>query len=247
MVDDPSLHGRKAGGKHPFFYDTTTGRWLRRVAAGPGPATGFAHALVYIPTQRKTLLYQRGGTFWIYDNQNPSWTQITPKGNRPATPDGKPSNEGTLCYDSKRDRLYLFNRDQSSVPWAYDCKTNTFADLKAKNQFYPASNTYEQGRLMLGSTSSNVHYDAVADVVVMRARIKKGSGGPRNIAGTSLGLAIYDPTKNEWLKDFIRVPADLELNGAWNSFYSAELNVHVFHIAGDGRTNGRVLLYRHER
>jgi hypothetical protein len=100
---------------------------------------------------------------------------------------------------------------------------------------------------MLSSTSSNVHYDTVADVVVMRARIKKGSGDPRNISGTSLGLAVYDAVKNEWAKDFVPLPAGLELSGAWNSFYSPELNVHIFHIAGDGRTNGRILLYRHKR
>lgn len=247
MVKDASLHGRKAGGAHPFFYATTTGRWFRRTADGKGPVTGFAHAFVYIPTQKKTLLYQRGNGFWVYDNENPSWTYLTAKGERPATVDGKPSNEGTLCYDSKRDRLYVFNRDQLSVPWAYDCKTNTFTDLKARNQFYPASNSYEQGKRMLSSTSSNVHYDTVADVVVMRARIKKGSGDPRNIDGTSLGLAIYDPVKNEWHKDLVPLPTDIELGGSWNSFYSPELNVHVFHIAGDGRTNGRVVLYRHAR
>ena len=44
----------------------------------------------------------------------------------------------------------------------------------------------------------------------------------------------------------VPLPADLEISGAWNSFYSPELNVHVFHIAGDGRTNGRILLYRHK-
>lgn len=246
MVKDAGLHGRKEGGRHPFSYDTTTGRWFRRKADGRGPVTGFAQALVYIPTQKKTLLYQRGSGFWVYDNKNPSWTYLTANGGRPTTADGVSSREGTLCYDSKRDRLYIFNGNQTSVPWAYECKTNTLTDLKAGNQFYPASNSYEQGKLMLSSTSSNVHYDTVADVVVMRARIKKGSGDPRNISGTPLGLAIYDPVKNEWAKDFVPLPADFELNGAWNSFYSPELNVHVFHIAGDGRTNGRVLLYHHK-
>jgi hypothetical protein len=246
MVKDTALHSRKAGGMHPFFYDTTSGRWFRRKADGKGPVTGFADAFVYIPTQKKTFLYQRGSHFWVYDNEKPSWSFLTGKGSPPSTAEGKPAREGTLCHDSKRDRLYIFNGNQISVPWAYDCKTNTFTDLKAKNQFYPASNSYEQGKLTLGSTSSNVHYDTVADVIVMRARIKKGSGDPRNLGGTSLGLAIYDPVKNEWSKDFVPLPADFNLSGAWNSFYSPQLNVHVFHIAGDGRTNGRILVYRHK-
>jgi hypothetical protein len=246
MVRDTARHSRKQGGMHPFFYDTTTGRWFRRKVEGKGPVTGLARALVYIPTQKKTLFYQRGDGFWVYNHAHPSWTYLAAK-NRPTTVHGKPSHEGTLCYDSKRDRLYIFNRDALSVPWAYDCKSNTFTDLKAPHQFYPASNSYEQGKLMLGSTSSNAHYDSVADVVVLRVRIKKGSGDPRNIAGTPLGLAIYDPVKNEWAKDFVPLPADRDVRGAWNSFYSPELNVHVFHISGDGRTNGRVLLYRHKR
>jgi hypothetical protein len=245
LVKDVSLHGRKEGGRHPFFYDTATGRWFRRKVAGKGPVTGFAHALVYIPTHKKTYLYQRGGGFWVYDNQKPSWNYLAAQGNSPTTVSGKPSNEGTLCYDSKRDRLYIFNRDQLSIPWTYDCKTNMLMDLEAKNQPYPASNSYEQGKLMLGSTSSNVHYDSVADVVVMRVRIKKGTGDPRNINGTSLGLAIFDAVKNEWHREFVPLPADLDLGGAWNSFYAPELNVHVFHISGDSRSNGRVLLYRH--
>jgi hypothetical protein len=247
MVKDTTLHGRKGGGMHPFFYDPKMDRWFRQKTEGPGPRTGFAQALVYIPTQKKTFLYQRGNSFWVYDNEKPSWTPITAKGNRPTTADGRPSREGTLCYDSKRDRLYIFNRDQLSVPWAYDCKTNTFADLQAKNQPYPAMNTYEQGKLMMGSTSSNVHYDTVADVVVMRMRIKKGSGDPRNINGTALGLGIYDPVTNEWGKKPVPFPASMELSGAWNSFYSPELNVHVYHIAGDSRTNGKILLYRHQQ
>lgn len=247
MVKDRTLHTRDAGGMHPFFYDTHTDRWLRRKVEGKGPRTRFADALVYIPTLKKTLLYQRGDSFWAYDHANPSWTNITANRGRPTTADGRRSNEGSLCYDSKRDRLYVFNREQLSVPWAYDCKTSTFTDLKANNQPYPGSNTFEQGKLMLGSTSSSVHYDTAADVVVMRMRIKKGTGDPRNIRGTSLGLAIYDPVKNEWGKDPVPFPPDVDVGGAWNSFYSPELNVHVYHIAGDSRTNGRILLYRHKR
>ena len=81
----------------------------------------------------------------------------------------------------------------------------------------------------------------------MRLRIKKGTGDSRNINGTALGFAIYDPPRNEWSKEPVPLPADFELNGAWNSFYSPELNVHVYHVAGDSRTNGKILLYRHKR
>jgi hypothetical protein len=247
MVGEHPLHGRNQGGVHPFFYSATTGRWFRRKVEGEGPRTGFADALTYLPSQRKTVLYQRGGDFWFYDHTRPSWRRITAEGGRPATVDARPSNEGSLCYDSQRDRLYVFNRDQVSLPWAYDCKTNTFADLKAENQPFPSTNSFEQGRIALGSTASGVHYDSAADAVVMRLAIKQGTGDPRNIRAKTLGLIVYDPEKNSWSEKPIPLPEGADVRGAWNSFYSPELNVHVYHIAGDSRTNGRILLYRHRR
>lgn len=246
LAGKDALYGRDAG-KHPYFYNVDSGRWHRRKAEGAGPRTGFAHALTYLPGQKKTALYQRGAVFWLYDHESFSWERVEAGGGRPTTAEGRSSNEGTLCYDSKRDRLYVFNRGQLSIPWAYDVKTNTFTDLQAKNQPFPPTNSYAQGQIVLGSTSSGAHYDSAADVVVMRLRIKQGEGDPRNIRPQTLGLAIYDPVKNEWSKQPVPIPEDINAKGSWNSFYSPELNVHVFHIAGDSRTNGRILLYRHKR
>jgi hypothetical protein len=247
LVEEKPVDSRNEGGQHPFFYNVDTGRWLRRRAEAPGLRTRFADALTYFPRQKKTVLYQRRGDFWFYDHADSTWEHVAAEGGRPTTSDGRPSNEGTLCYDSKRDRLYVFNRNQVSLPWAYDCRTNRFSDLKARNQFYPATNSYEEGRLSLGSTASGVHYDSVADVVVMRMKVKQGGGDPRNLRGKTMGLAIYDPVANAWNKEPVPLPEEAQVRGAWNSFYSPELNVHVFHIARDGRTNGRVVLYRHKR
>ena len=246
MAGEDAAYGRDMG-KHPYFHDVDTGRWFRRKVEGNGPRTGFTHALTWIPTLKKTVLYQRGGNLWFYDHDKAGWENVAAEGGRPTTADGRPSREGTLCYDSKRDRLYLFNRGQASLPWAYDFKTNTLTDLEAKNQVYPATNTVEQGQIMIGSTSSGAHYDSVADVVVMRMRLKQGTGDPRNVRARTLGLAIYDPVNNEWSKDPVPLPEEAQRRGAWNSFYSPELNVHVFHIAGDSRTDGEIVLYRHKR
>jgi hypothetical protein len=82
-----------------------------------------------------------------------------------------------------------------------------------------------------------------AAVATARPATEPSWGG----SGTSLSLAIYDPVKHEWGREPVLFPTDLELGGAWNSFYSPELNVHVYHIAGDSRTNGQILLYRHKR
>lgn len=246
LVGKKQLDGRKGGGKHPFFYSVDSGRWLRRKVDGDGPRTGFAHALVYLPSQKKTALYQRGSDLWFYDHENPSWQHVTAKGGWPTTVRGRPSREGTLCHDTKRDRLYIFNRDQVSSPWAYDVKTNTLADLKAQNQFFPPTNSYAEGKIAIGSTASGAHYDSAADVVVMRLSIKQGEGDPRNLRAQRLGLAIYDPLSNAWSKEPVALPEEAKGRGAWNSFYSPELNVHVFHIARDSRTNGTIVLYRHK-
>ncbi|MEQ8785225.1 MAG: hypothetical protein RIC55_02965 [Pirellulaceae bacterium] len=247
LVAEQPVDGRNGGGQHPFFYNVDTGRWTRRRAEAPGLRTSLADALIYVPSLKKSVLYQRRGDFWFFDHEKSQWEHVVADGGRPETVDGRPSAEGALCYDSRRDRLYVFNRDQASIPWAYDFRTNTFSDLKAKNQFYPPTNSYEQGRLSIGSTSSGVHYDTAADVVVMRMTVRQGSGDPRNLRGATKGLAIYDPTTNAWSEQPVALPPDLDIRGAWNSFYSPELNVHVYHIAGDSRTNGRVLLYRHKR
>lgn len=247
MVGESPLEGRKEGGKSPYFYSVESDRWFRRLVTGTGPQTHLTHALTFIPSINQTVQYQRGTDFWFYDHAKVAWEKKTATGGRPTTVDGRPSREGTLCYDSRRDRLYLFNRDCLTIPWAYDIQKNELIDLQAKNQFYPPSNSYEEGKIAIGSTASGAHYDSAADVVVMRLSIKQGTGDPRNIPATRLGLAVYDPAANAWEKDPIPLPEAAQRRGAWNSFYSPELNVHVFHIAGDSRTNGTVVVYRHRR
>ncbi len=237
-----SLRGRSAG-QHPYFYSTRTGRWERRKTEGPGPSTHFCKTLRYIPGIGKTLYFsRRSGVMWFYDHKANAWESVKPEGEWP-----KAGLEGTTAYDTKRERLYIFNSGSEFVPAIYDVKTNTILDAKARNQPYPESNGYEKGKRVLGSTSSNAHYDPVADVVVMRLRIKKGTGDPRNIRSTTMGLAIYRPETNEWETEFVPLDEAARRGGSWNSCYSPELNAHVFHIAGDSRTNGEIVLYRHKR
>jgi len=238
-----SLRGRRAG-KHPYFYGSYTGRWERRKVAGAGPTPHFCKTLRYIPSRKQTLFFARKSkTLWFYDHAANKWNSVTPKGTPPETK----HIEGATAYDSKRDRLYIFNSGQEFIPGVYDFKTNTFSTLKAKNQPYPPSNGYEKGARVMSSTSSGVHYDPVADVVVMRLRVKQGQGDPRNIRSKGLGLAIYDPNKNEWATKFVPLPQGMPRKACWNSCYSPELNVHVYHLARDSRANGVIWLYRHKR
>lgn len=247
LVGDRTIHFTKEGQRHPYFYQVDTHRWQRRLTEGEGPRTRFADSLFYLPDRHQSVLYQRSGHFWFYDHNDPAWRRVAAENDPPDTVTGRSTSEGTLCYDSKRDRVYVINRQQLSIPWTYDPRSNTFADLKAKNQPYPPTNSYEVGQTAIGSTTSNAHYDTVADVVVMRLAVRQGSGEPVNIRPKTLGLLIYDPVENAWGEQPVPLPEDADIRGSWNSFYSPELNVHVFHIARDSRTNGRVYVYRHRR
>ena len=142
--------------------------------------------------------------------------------------------------------MYIFNRGQVSIPAAFDFKTSRLIDLESKHQPYRGED-YAQGVLQSGSTTSAVQYDSVADVVVMRLCIKKGEGSSMSLGKTCVGLAIYDPETNEWSQTPVALAESAQDRGCWNTCYSPELNVHVFHIAGDSKTNGRVVLYRHKR
>jgi hypothetical protein len=98
--------------------------------------------------------------------------------------------------------------------WAYDLAGNSWAQIKAEGQ--PAG---------LGCTNTaTLTYDRAADTVVW--------------LGAS--LAVYDPEKNSW-KAGAPPP---QMRGQLHGFYSPELNVHCWYVAGDGSDKGKALAYR---
>ena len=134
----------------------------------------------------------------------------------------------------------------TSIPAIFDIKTSTWSDPQAAHQPYPGRD-YAKGVRSLSSTSSGVHYDTVNDVVVMRMVIGQGREPP-NTVSKCLGLAIYDPEKNAW--EEIK-PLSPDMNArrrSWNSFYSPELNVHVYNLSPDSRTDiGDIWVYRYRK
>jgi hypothetical protein len=242
LGDKPS--GRKTLGKCPFLYDVKTGRWERRKVDGAGPDTHFCKSLTYVPSARQVYYYARGKDFWLYDPATNKWSPLTGKGEPPTGV--RMGYEGTLCHDTKRDRLCVFNSGQDAIPWIYDIKANTWSNPQARNQPWPGRD-YAKGVRTLSSTSSGVHYDSVNDKVVMRLVVAQGQGDPRNIVGKGMGLAVYDPATNAWeaTKPF---PSEMVTHKCWNSFYSPELNVHVYNLSRDGRTDdGEVWVYRYRK
>ena len=65
----------------------------------------------------------------------------------------------------------------------------------------------------------------------------------RHIGKHPRGIFIYDPEKNEWSPDPLPLPA-------WrgqckNAFYAPDLNIYIFHSAGDSADDGSIWAYRY--
>jgi len=209
--------------RNPWFYDVRAARWERRkVASGPA-GIGFCKALVYVPSKKQTLYYARKKDVWFYDDAKNAWTNAKPKGPSPATKD----YEGLVCFDAKRDRLYVFNDKMVSVPFIYDVKANAWIDPKPKGQPLTAADR------VLRSASAGATYDSVNDVIVLQLRRRS----------KTLGTFVYDCRANTWTEK----PISTKVVGQ-NGFYDPDLNVHFYFDAGDSRTTpGNFWVYRYRR
>ncbi|MCK6474481.1 MAG: hypothetical protein L6R28_22415 [Planctomycetes bacterium] len=205
--------------KHPLFWDVAKGRWDRKFVEGAGPGGRFEGVAEYIPSLKKTF-YTHSGTTWFYDYAANTWT-AGPK--VPASIKGIDSNG---CYDAKRERIYVAQGRGFAV---FDIKANTWQEVQAPGQ--PED---------LGNTNSNhMNFDSANGVVLWQK--KKGP------------VFIYDPDANTWTdagSAFPEVPwkkYSVRYMGS-HGFYSAELNVHFFYLAGDsGNTDANMLVYRYKR
>jgi len=185
---------------------------------------------MYLPSRKQTLYYYRKQDVWFYDYAANKWSSTIPEGPTPSTED----YEGLLCHDTRRDRIYVFNDKQKTVPWIYDVAANVWVDPKPTGQ--PAT---AAGRI-LRSASALVHYNTVGDAVLF-FQVRQSENVKR-------GYYIYDVAANTWTTQLRPFPEAMKLEHmGWNGFYDAKLNAHFFHIAGDSRTNGTIWVYRYKR
>ena len=82
-----------------------------------------------------------------------------------------------------------------------------------------------------------MNYDSVNDVVVLFYH--RPDPGPRG-----RGVYIYDPKTNSWADAPAALPKGI--GQCPSGFYSAELNAHFIHVAGDSQDNGIMWAYRHK-
>jgi hypothetical protein len=211
----------------PWSYDLKSGIWDVRKVDGLSPETAEG-TLLYIPGMKKTF-YRSGKSelVWFYEAAQNSWTRVTPKGPRP--PFGI---DPTACLDPKRGRIYIGGGSYPSVEegknalWIYDLKENAWSDPQPKGT--PLSH--------FATTYATMRYDPVADVVIVAAHAEKNRG-----------IHIYDPSANAWKEETLPFPEAFPKKLCVNGFYDPDWNIHVFHVAGDSRPDGKIWAWRYTK
>ncbi len=122
------------------------------------------------------------------------------------------------CYDAKRNCVYVVRREGF---WAFDIDRNRWRTIRARGQPENLGN----------SNGAAIAYDPVGDVVVHFR-----TGG--------VGIRIYDPKADAWTPAAVPPKVQWKYRGV-NAFYDPVLNAHFYHLAGDSRDNGFMLVYRH--
>jgi hypothetical protein len=222
----PAREAKKAyhNRQHPYLYEVATGRWRRDRTSGKGPGSFriYGATCVWLPTKKVFALYLVGNDLFFYDVPKKAWAHVKPKG---AGPGG--GYEGVSCFDTKRNRLYVFN-NRGAKFGIYDVETNAW--LRSKDPYNPGVDT---GR-SYHTTKSIANYDQANDVVVLFHNGK-----------TQKGAFVYDPRRDKWLN---HDPLPGSRRAGRHGFYDANLNVHVFFDAKDSRTNpGNIRLWRYRK
>jgi hypothetical protein len=125
-----------------------------------------------------------------------------------------------IKYDSTG--CYDSKRDRIYVAkgglWFYDLKANTWTQVKGKNQ-------------MKNLRSWPMTFDAVSGAIIIYSN----------------AVHIYDPETNTWTQGAERPKANYKYKNS-QGFYSPELNLHYYYMAGDSGNKGAFMLaYRHKR
>ncbi len=206
--------------KHPWFYNVSTEKWERRYVGGPGPHQRCESVLEDLPGRNQAFFLYHRGVVWLYDYADNRWIDAASSGPRP--PFGI---DPVACYDARRDRIYVC---RSAKLWVYDVTTNTSSLPQPAGR--PAAG--EQG----GGRDMTMTYDAANDVVVLN--VYRDSPRKR-------GIYVYNPAANTWSSKPRPIPKEIVPRLNLNAFYDPELNVHVYHAAGDSEDNGVIWVYRY--
>jgi hypothetical protein len=207
-----------ASAPSPWFFNTISGKWVRKNSPTPGINPAAPAALMfYLPTKKSVWFHDfafGSNVSAIYDVGKNQWTALgAGKFNEPPT-----DTDNIAYYDTKRNRVDMLRWGKH---WIFDANTLQWSNANSTN--------------LMGAVGyvCTWNYDSVNDVGVMIMY--------RN--GEVNGVHIYDPNKNSWTKTANPIPGWTE-NG--NGFYDPELNVHFFHNARDNSVGG-MWAYRYKK
>jgi len=206
----------------PWFYDVASGKFERSPANNSTAinAGGFPQ-FHYLPST-KQFFAVGSATVAIYDPAKNQWSDAKPKGPSPK------GYDGCGCYDSKRNRFYRNDGDDSKGEglMAYDIESNSWSHLKPTGTAPPPAST----------NGAFYEYDARLDIVVAI-----------HFKGKTPGIYAYNPTTNSWA-DPVTFPADVpKFQYAANTCYDSELNAYFCHVAGDSNDDGVIWVYRYKK
>jgi len=206
----------------PWFYDVVRGRFERTPMAAEPPSivtnqmTDFG-TFQYLPTQRRFFYGGANGAV-AFDPATSSWSTIDDRGPRP------PGYDQGGCYDSRRDRIYMFAADGSRALHAYDVATATWS-VASVNGTGPAG---------AGTNSASAFYDTANDVVtVFHYRDRT--------------IYVYDPVTSTWTSRPLPAQVlDSVSYASFNAFYDPTLNAYFALAATDSTDNGVMWVYRYK-
>ncbi len=225
-------------GTSPHIYNSRTGRFERYRTSNKNSPGGFGATLIYVPSVKKVFGYKnRSSVMAWYDPEAKDWTRIKMQGERPPW-----HIDPNVCYDSKRDRIYLGGglyshikfKPGDSVLWMFDVKTETFSRLEP--EVTPTPTSYATNRAMF-------FYDSANDAVLLFFhRPRKGNKREKH------AIYAYHPEANKWevvAEDVKQLNRDR--NPTWTGYFDPVLNAHIMHTASDGGDNGTMFAYRYKR
>lgn len=206
--------------RNPFYYDVVTGKWGRPFT-GFGPeqeqnSTPGVWAAEYIPTLKK-VFFLKNRQVWYYDYASNTWTKAMATGSAPT------GYDVTMCYDSKRNHIYIGHDTHFTL---FDIKTSTWKELASA---YVGS-----------GVESTMTCDSANGIVLSNVYRPHSPQTPM--------MRVYDPKLNTWQDLHPMGNEFAPLNNILiNAYYDPVLNVHVFHGAGDSGDNGAIEVYRYRR
>ena len=167
--------------------------------AQPFNAKGYNTATVGTP--RGVIAWAHDGQLWLFDARGKAWKKLEAKGSLPG-PNPGATDCHAVCYDSKRDAVYMYTRpgggkDVATNIWRYDLKTGIVQVLDPVNHKEMGIGVKVND---LGTLLHSVYVPS-ADLVIYGS----WSGAPRY---------AYAPEQNRWVR--IRtVPPDEQEKNKW--------------------------------